>query len=161
MTSNYRARRRRTAPPRRSLVFARASTKDDESAFYCSVCSGWFVASEPRVDGDDRAAEAPGGGDARAAPAQKAVPTPREIYAGLEEHVVGQHNVKMALSVAVHNHYKRLHVAKAREAFVAAADAAGARGAPAGARCQRGGGGPGAFSMAATASSSRRSNSAR
>ena len=103
MTSNYRARRRRTAPPRRSLVFARASTKDDESAFYCSVCSGWFVASEPRVDGDDRAAEAPGGGDARAAPAQKAVPTPREIYAGLEEHVVGQHSVKMALSVAVHN----------------------------------------------------------
>ncbi|KAH8062150.1 ATP-dependent Clp protease [Aureococcus anophagefferens] len=55
----------------RSLVFARASTKDDESAFYCSVCSGWFVASEPRVDGDDRAAEAPGGGDA-ARPAQKA-----------------------------------------------------------------------------------------
>ena len=103
MTSNYRARRRRTAPPRRSLVFARASTKDDESAFYCSVCSGWFVASEPRVDGDDRAAEAPGGGDARAQPAQKAVPTPREIYAGLEEHVVGQHSVKMALSVAVHN----------------------------------------------------------
>ena len=131
MTGNRRARRRRTAPRRRSLVFARASTKDDESAFYCSVCSGWFVASEPRVDGDDRAAEAPGGGDARAQPAQKAVPTPREIYAGLEEHVVGQHNVKMALSVAVHNHYKRLHVAKAREAFVAAADAAGARAAPA------------------------------
>ena len=76
-------------PPRRSLVFARASTKDDESAFYCSVCSGWFVASEPRVDGDDRAAEAPGGGDARAQPAQKAVPTPREIYAGLDECVVG------------------------------------------------------------------------
>ena len=103
MTGNRRARRRRTAPRRRSLVFARASTKDDESAFYCSVCSGWFVASEPRVDGDDRAAEAPGGGDARAQPAQKAVPTPREIYAGLEEHVVGQHSVKMALSVAVHN----------------------------------------------------------
>ena len=41
--------------------------------------------------------------DARAQPAQKAVPTPREIYAGLEEHVVGQHSVKMALSVAVHN----------------------------------------------------------
>lgn len=113
-----------------SLVFARASTKDDESAFYCSVCSGWFVASEPRVDGDDRAAEAPGGGDARARPAQKAVPTPREIYAGLEEHVVGQHNVKMALSVAVHNHYKRLHVAKAREAFVAAAPAEAAAADP-------------------------------
>ncbi|KAH8069348.1 ATP-dependent Clp protease [Aureococcus anophagefferens] len=98
----------------KSLVFARASTKDDESAFYCSVCSGWFVASEPRVDGDDRAAEAPGGGDARAQPARKAVPTPREIYAGLEEHVVGQHNVKMALSA---------------EAFAAAATLPGGRAA--------------------------------
>ena len=49
--------------------------------------------------------------------AKRSVLTPREIYAGLEEHVVGQHSVKMALSVAVHNHYKRLHVARARKAF--------------------------------------------
>lgn len=38
----------------------------------------------------------------------RAVPTPRKIYAGLEQHVIGQHEVKMALSVAVHNHYKRI-----------------------------------------------------
>jgi len=36
------------------------------------------------------------------------VPTPREIYAGLEDHVIGQHNVKVALAVGVHNHYKRV-----------------------------------------------------
>ena len=92
-----------------SLVFARASTKDDESAFYCSVCSGWFVASEQRV-ADEIVTENVEQSEIQA------VPTPRKIYAGLDEHVIGQHDVKMALSVAVHNHYQRLFVAKKREA---------------------------------------------
>jgi len=34
--------------------------------------------------------------------------TPREIYKGLDEYVIGQHKVKVALSVSVHNHYKRV-----------------------------------------------------
>jgi len=50
------------------------------------------------------------------------VPTPRKIYAGLDEHVIGQHDVKMALSVAVHNHYKRLSVSKNREAGISSAE---------------------------------------
>lgn len=33
--------------------------------------------------------------------------SPREIYEGLQEHVVGQHSVKVALSVGVHNHLIR------------------------------------------------------
>ena len=90
-----------------SLVFARASTKEEDSAFYCSVCSGWFVASEHRlVEEPDQPQEAP----------KQHVPTPRQIFAGLEEHAIGQRSVKMALSVAVHNHYQRLAVAKEREA---------------------------------------------
>ena len=90
-----------------SLVFARASTKEEDSAFYCSVCSGWFVASEHRlVEEPDQPQEAP----------KQHVPTPRQIFAGLEEHAIGQRSVKMAaLSVAVHNHYQRLAVAKERE----------------------------------------------
>ncbi len=36
------------------------------------------------------------------------VPSPREIVARLSEHVVGQEHAKKVLSVAVHNHYKRL-----------------------------------------------------
>ena len=36
------------------------------------------------------------------------VPTPREIVAHLDEYVIGQHQVKRTLAVAVHNHYKRL-----------------------------------------------------
>ncbi len=41
------------------------------------------------------------------------VPTPQEIIATLDEYVIGQHQAKKILSVAVHNHYKRLnHAAK-------------------------------------------------
>src|SRR6187431_1400121 len=36
------------------------------------------------------------------------LPKPREIYAFLEEYVIGQEAAKKALSVAVYNHYKRV-----------------------------------------------------
>ncbi len=36
------------------------------------------------------------------------LPTPREIYNRLSDHVVGQEDAKRALSVAVYNHYKRI-----------------------------------------------------
>ena len=38
-----------------------------------------------------------------------ALPKPREIFDSLEEYVIGQENAKRALSVAVYNHYKRIH----------------------------------------------------
>lgn len=38
------------------------------------------------------------------------LPTPHELYDRLSEHVVGQENAKRALAVAVHNHYKRIHL---------------------------------------------------
>ena len=41
---------------------------------------------------------------------QRHLPAPREIYKGLNEYVIGQNNVKIALSVGVHNHYKRITV---------------------------------------------------
>jgi len=43
-----------------------------------------------------------------AAPTTSRVPKPREIKSFLDQYVVGQEFAKKALSVAVHNHYKRL-----------------------------------------------------
>jgi len=37
------------------------------------------------------------------------VPTPSEIYKVLDDYVIGQNRAKRVLSVAVHNHYKRLN----------------------------------------------------
>ena len=39
------------------------------------------------------------------------LPKPREIFAFLEEYVIGQEPAKKALSVAVYNHYKRIRSA--------------------------------------------------
>ena len=38
-----------------------------------------------------------------------AIPTPREIHDFLDQYIIGQENAKVALSVAVYNHYKRIY----------------------------------------------------
>lgn len=48
------------------------------------------------------------------------LPTPKQIFEGLNEYVIGQRNVKMALSVGVHNHYKRIAVMEARQSAMQA-----------------------------------------
>ncbi len=48
------------------------------------------------------------------------VPTPQEIIKVLDEYVIGQQQAKRILSVAVHNHYKRLaHAAKSTDVELA------------------------------------------
>ncbi|MEG2989083.1 MAG: ATP-dependent Clp protease ATP-binding subunit ClpX [Oscillospiraceae bacterium] len=37
------------------------------------------------------------------------IPTPREIHEVLDQYIIGQENAKIALSVAVYNHYKRIY----------------------------------------------------
>ena len=39
----------------------------------------------------------------------ESLPKPHEIKARLDEYVIGQDEVKLALSVAVYNHYKRIY----------------------------------------------------
>jgi len=52
-------------------------------------------------------AGAPAGTKPITPPAPTKVPKPHEIFAFLEQYVVGQEQAKKILSVAVHNHYKR------------------------------------------------------
>ncbi len=53
---------------------------------------------------EERMAESAGSGEV----AEFDLPKPREIFAFLEEYVVGQESAKRALAVAVYNHYKRV-----------------------------------------------------
>ena len=53
-------------------------------------------------------------------PQPQRLPTPREIFDGLNEYVIGQRNVKVALSVGVHNHYKRIAVMEAQQSALQA-----------------------------------------
>ena len=48
-------------------------------------------------------------GKASVAKAQEGVPTPQDICDTLDDYVIGQEYAKRVLSVAVHNHYKRLN----------------------------------------------------
>ncbi|MCY4421758.1 MAG: ATP-dependent Clp protease ATP-binding subunit ClpX [Acidimicrobiaceae bacterium] len=43
------------------------------------------------------------------------LPVPREIYAFLDDYIVGQENAKRILSVAVYNHYKRVQLGESQD----------------------------------------------
>ena len=67
--------------------------------------------------GSGAAAAAKGGKDAQEK--RRTVPSPRQIKEALDQYVIGQDEAKKVLSVAVHNHYKRIFggaAAKAAEA---------------------------------------------
>lgn len=70
------------------------------------------------------------GGESMVPPPPKRMPTPREIRRGLNEYVIGQNNVKVALSVGVYNHYKRIFVAEARAAEESRKASSGREGHP-------------------------------
>lgn len=59
------------------------------------------------VDDDDRSISG--------VPVLENLPTPRELFEQLSEHVVGQEEAKRALSVAVYNHYKRVSLGEAAD----------------------------------------------
>ena len=101
-----------------------------------SVCAdammrdmGFYLSQEPEMVEDDRprrgrhsrqdvvADVEEGYYDDEPSPAEVLgnLPTPRELYERLSEHVVGQEDAKRALSVAVYNHYKRVSMGAVAE----------------------------------------------
>lgn len=71
------------------------------------ICGECIRAMNDELNGAAPAPEAGAEGEA-AAPAQKPLPKPKEIFDLLDSYVVGQTRAKRTLSVAVYNHYKRL-----------------------------------------------------
>ena len=93
-----------------------------KSSAYCSFCNKNYREVGPLVEGPGdvyicgecidlcqtilaQERRKRGGGSARTS---SKVLSPKEIVAKLSEHIVGQEHAKKVLSVAVHNHYKRL-----------------------------------------------------
>ncbi len=70
-----------------------------ESAYICSNC---VISAYKILFGEEEEAEAVYDDTAQI------LYTPKEIYAMLDEYVIGQENAKKTLSVAVYNHYKRI-----------------------------------------------------
>jgi len=68
------------------------------------VCNGLVNEGDPAAKGDAGAE----GDPAIPAPRQLKVPKPHEIKDSLDDYVIGHEHAKRVLSVAVHNHYKRL-----------------------------------------------------
>ena len=99
-----------------------ASMSDSKNTLYCSFCGKSqhevrkliagptvFICDECVELCMDIIREESKGGLAKAS---DGVPTPSDIYAILDDFVIGQAQAKRVLSVAVHNHYKRLHHAQ-------------------------------------------------
>lgn len=71
----------------------------DDAAFICNEC---VAVCTTLVNSEEHAA------DPAAERDNHALPTPSELVAQLDEHVIGQETAKKTLAVAVYNHYKRL-----------------------------------------------------
>ncbi len=70
------------------------------------ICDECIELCQDIIDGDDAMRER---GRKRAKEEAKPLPKPQEIKQKLDEYVIGQEEAKIALSVAVYNHYKRIY----------------------------------------------------
>ena len=80
-----------------------SSPSDYPRAYICDEC----VAVCNSILEDDRT-------ESHAAAAPNHLPKPQEVKTFLDEYVIGQDQTKKKLSVAVYNHYKRIHMNRAK-----------------------------------------------
>ena len=80
-----------------------SSPNDYPRAYICDEC----VAVCNSILEDDRS-------ESHAAAAPNHLPKPQEVKTFLDEYVIGQETTKKILSVAVYNHYKRIHMNRAK-----------------------------------------------
>ncbi len=80
-----------------------SSPSDYPRAYICDEC----VAVCNSILEDDRT-------ESHASAAPNHLPKPQEVKAFLDEYVIGQEPTKKKLSVAVYNHYKRIHMNRAK-----------------------------------------------
>jgi ATP-dependent Clp protease ATP-binding subunit ClpX len=80
-----------------------SSPSDYPRAYICDEC----IAVCNSILEDDRT-------ESRASAAPNHLPKPQEVKTFLDEYVIGQEQTKKKLSVAVYNHYKRIHMNRAR-----------------------------------------------
>jgi ATP-dependent Clp protease ATP-binding subunit ClpX len=97
--------------------------KDDKKSVHCSFCGkdqdkvnriiagpGAYICNECVhlcMSILDEEYDMPPGADIQGMP--DTIPTPREIRSVLDDYIIGQDEAKVALSVAVYNHYKRIY----------------------------------------------------
>lgn len=84
-----------------------SSPSDYPRAYICDEC----VAVCNSILEDDKT-------EARPAAAPAHLPKPQEVKTFLDEYVIGQETTKKKLAVAVYNHYKRIHMNRARTSDV-------------------------------------------
>ncbi len=71
-------------------------------AYICNECIHLCMSILDDEDDEDFTLSESSGG------IESDIPTPQEIHAVLDEYIIGQEEAKVALSVAVYNHYKRI-----------------------------------------------------
>ena len=91
-----------------------------EDANICSECAKMVVdiasEAEKQLNGTQAQPAAEPQAKAKALPKLGPVPAPKEIKAFLDKYVIGHDQTKKILSVAVHNHYRRLEVQESVQA---------------------------------------------